>query len=191
MSFNLTELRKMKNILVFASLLAVASASFAQSNTPQSNLYGEFAYQSFELESDDFPGLSTNNGVVSGIIGHKFHPNLSAELFLAGNVDEGSDTIGGQPFETKIKNSYGVFVRPSTMVGDKVEVFGRLGYVRSKLEFSAPGISESESDGSFAYGLGANYYFSDRLYGQLSYTSLYDKDDVELKGFGAAIGYRF
>lgn len=181
----------MKNVLVFASLLAVASASFAQANTAQSNLYGEVGYHSFELESDDFPGLSTDNGVISGIIGHKFHPNLSAEAFLAGNVDEGSDRIGGVRFETKIKNSYGVFLRPSTMVWDKVELFGRVGYVRSKVEISAPGISDSESDGSFAYGVGANYYFSDRLYGQLSYTSLYDKDDVELRGLGASIGYRF
>lgn len=181
----------MKNILVLASLLAIASASFAQSNTAQTNLYGEVGYHSFELKSGDFPGLSTNNGVVSGIIGHKFHPNLSAEVFLAGNVDEGSDTIGGVAFETKIKNSFGVFLRPSTMVGEKVELFGRVGYARSKLEISAPGISASDSNGSFAYGVGANYYFSDRLYGQLTYTSLYDKDDVELKGFGASIGYRF
>jgi opacity protein-like surface antigen len=181
----------MKNILVFASLLAAASASFAQSNAAQSSLYGEFGYQSIELESDDFPGLSTDNGAVSGIIGHKFHPNLSAELFLAGNVDEGSDTIGGVRVETKIKNSYGIFLRPSTMVWDKAEVFGRVGYLRSKLRVSAPGISSSDSEGSFAYGVGANYYFSDRLYGQVSYTSFHDKDDVELKGFGASIGYRF
>ena len=181
----------MKNVLVFASLLAAASTSFAQSNAAPSSLYGEFGYQNFELESDAIPGLSTNNGAVSGIIGHKFHPNLSAELFLAGNVDEGSDTIGGVSFETKIKNSYGVFLRPSTMVWDKVELFGRVGYLQSKLGVSAPGVSSSESEGSFAYGVGANYYFSDRIYGQLSYTSFHDKDDVELKGFGASVGYRF
>jgi len=176
----------MKNILIFTSLLAAASASFAQSN-----LYGEFGYQSFEVESSAPPRVSTDNGAVSGIIGHKFHPNLSAELFLAGGVDDGTDTIGGVRFETELKNSYGVFLRPSTMVWDKVEVFGRVGYLQSKLRVSAVGVSGSDSEGSFAYGLGANYYFSDRMYGQLSYTSFHDKDDVELKGFGASIGYRF
>ena len=172
-------------------LLAASSAPFAQSNTALSNLYGEVGYQSLELETEDFPGLSSDNGVISGIVGYQFHPNLSAEVYLGGNVDEGSETVGGVPFETEVKNAYGVFLRPSTMVGDKLEVFGRVGYAHTKLRVSAPGISASDSDESFAYGLGANYYFSDRLYGQLSYTSLYDKDDTKLRGFGAGIGYRF
>lgn len=181
----------MKSALVLASLLAAASASHAQSGPPLSNLYGEVGYQSFELKTDAVPGLSSDNGVLSGTIGYQFHPNLSAEAYLGGNVDKGSETVGGIPIETEVKNTYGVFLRPSARVWDKLEVFGRVGYAHTKVRVSAPGLSASDSDGSFAYGLGANYYFSDRLYGQLSYTSLYDKNDTELKGFGAALGYRF
>ena len=52
-------------------------------------------------------------------------------------------------------------------------------------------MSESDSDGSFAWGLGGRYNFSKTLYGGLDYMQYYKKDGVKIDGVTLNVGYRF
>jgi opacity protein-like surface antigen len=51
--------------------------------------------------------------------------------------------------------------------------------------------SGTGSDSSFSYGAGAQYLFDRNWYAQAEYVSLYDKDDVTIKGPAIGVGYRF
>lgn len=177
----------MKKILITAALLFVAATASAQSKSNSSNVYGELGFHNTKIDVDgvsDSPSLN----VGSAILGYQFHPNFSAEVFLAGGLSK-ADLGGG--FEGKLDYGLGVTLRPSYKFNDQFEAFVRLGYGSYKTSSSGPGFSASSTDSSLLYGVGANYYFTDKVYGQLSYTSFFDKDGVKIGGFGASVGYKF
>lgn len=173
----------MKKILIAAALLTLAGAASAQSKSAANNFYGELGFHNIELKADrgsESPSLTLGTAT----IGYQFHPNLSAEVFLATGL---SKADFGRGSETKVDNGFGLILRPSYKFNDKFEGFVRLGYGR--YTFSTNGDSTSEN--SVLYGVGANYYFTDRVYGQLSYTSFFDKNGDTARGFGASVGYKF
>jgi len=76
-------------------------------------------------------------------------------------------------------------------VSESVELFGRLGFVRSQLKLSLGGLTESASDTGLAYGFGANFHLTKSSYLQASWTSHYDDDGLKLEGLGLAWGMKF
>lgn len=187
----------MKKILAFVALAAASTMTFAQTASPRGSvnnsplLYGELGYTQFMYEDDARADFSPDLDAVSGVIGYKFHPNVSGELYLATGTGSDSGTFAGAPFRAKLDHSYGLFLRPSAMVTNNLEVFGRAGFQRTKVSASAVGVSASDSRSSWAYGVGVNYYFANNLYGQLAYTSLYNRDDIQVDGFTFGVGARF
>lgn len=178
---------EVKNILIAAALIIASGLCSAQNKTPESNLYGELGYSKVELR-DSVNSSSPDHDVFTAIIGYRMHPNLSAEVLLGTGL--GDKTSNG--LETKIDYTTALILRPSYKFNEKFEAFARLGYGRSKLKASMAGIgSGSATENSALYGVGANYYFTNQVYGQLNYTSFFDKDGVTGRGFGAAIGYKF
>ena len=91
----------------------------------------------------------------------------------------------------KIDNSFGVFLKPKAMLNENIEIFGRLGYMNSKLTASGAGLSLSDSDSGFAYGLGANYYVNKNTYLTVSYLNAYDKDSTTISGVTFGLGTKF
>lgn len=135
----------------------------------------------------DADGTDVNLGALTGIIGYGVHPNLAIEGMLAVGVQD--DKVGGVKVE--LEHAYGVFAKPRVMLSPNFELFGRLGYVESKLKASVPGDSLSDSDGDWAYGLGGNYYFNPNTYLSVNYLKFYDKDDVKADGWTVGVGMKF
>lgn len=165
-----------------AAVISLAAAG------AQAQLYGELGYtdirSKFSIDGDEYkPHL----GALNGVLGYGVHPNLAVEGMLALGVKD--DTVGGVKLE--LQHSYGLFVKPRVMVSPAVELFGRIGYMESKVKASALGISARDSDGDWAYGLGANYYFQPDTYGTLSYMRLYDKDGERVDGLTLGVGMKF
>jgi outer membrane autotransporter protein len=71
------------------------------------------------------------------------------------------------------------------------ELFGRLGWARTKVNVSGPGVDASGTGNDFAYGVGVNYNFNPRTYVGLDYMSYHDKDSVKVNGVTVSVGYRF
>ena len=119
--------------------------------------------------------------------------NLSTEGLLGLGLNKSAVTLGGVStgVDAKISTSYGVFVKPKVMVSNEVELFARLGYANSKLKLSTSGASESETSGSFAYGLGGNYYLNKQTYLTATYMSLYSKEGMKATGLSFGVGYKF
>jgi opacity protein-like surface antigen len=187
----------MKKVLILAALATASATSFAQTTfgepnpSPNRLLYGELGISEFELEDDRLPGYSSDNEALTAIVGYKFHPNIAGEALLATGVSEQDVGFGGTTVSSELDYALGLYVRPSMMASDKLEVFGRLGMVAVDWSLSGPAAPALDSDASFSYGAGLNYYFTDNLYGQFSYTSLYDRDDTEAKGYTLAVGMKF
>lgn len=192
----------MKKILILAALATASATSFAQSNmgqpafgqtgpSPDRLLYGELGYTEMELEDDRLPGYSSDNETLTAIIGYKFHPNFSGEVLLATGISEDDVGYRGANFNSELSSAYGVYVRPNMMATERLEVFGRLGFTSVDFNLRGIGAPPMDSESSFTYGAGANYYFTDNLYGQFAYTSFFDKDDMSVQGYTLGVGMKF
>lgn len=164
---------------------AAAAALVLAAVGAQAQLYGEVGYSAVNVDAGS---TDVNLGTLTGIIGYGVHPNLAIEGMLAFGVQD--DSIGSAKVE--LEHAYGVFAKPRVMLSPNFELFGRLGYVESKLKASAPGYgSLSDSDGDWAYGLGGNYYFNPNTYLSVNYLKFYDKDDVKADGWTVGVGMKF
>lgn len=169
---------------VIIKTAAIAALAFAAAGA-QAQLYGELGYSAVKV---DGAGANIDLGALTGVIGYGVHPNLAVEGMLAFGVND--DRIGAAKVE--LEHSYGLFAKPRVMLSPNFELFGRLGYVESKLKTSAPGYqSLSDTDGDWAYGVGANYYFDRNSYLGANYLQFYDKDGVKADGFTIGVGMKF
>jgi opacity protein-like surface antigen len=180
----------MKRLAVAAaSVLLMLGTAQAQSRAP---LYGELGYSFLELKADD--GFKTNPHALRGIVGYEFHPNVAAEGMLSFGVRSDDANVGGVNVDTKLRHAFGLFVKPKYNFGP-AEVFARVGYARVKVRSTEciPGACATfnESDGDFAWGIGANYNFNPRMYVGADWMRLNDSDGGKLQGVTISFGYRF
>jgi outer membrane autotransporter protein len=186
----------MKRFAIAAAAAIAMLSTGAQAQT--SPFYGEVGYTVLKFKAEGQPNLKPS--ALRGIVGYEFHPNLAVEGMLAFgvsnddfNVDDGLGGVAN--VEVKLQHAYGIYVKPKFNVTPQFEVFGRLGYnrIKTKETDTAFGASESfsDSDGDFAYGLGAAYRFNPRMSVGLDYMRYFDKDGGKIDGVTVSFGYRF
>ena len=181
-----------------AAMLLAAGGAQAQmmSRGTAGAVYGELGYTMLKIQES---GVSVKPGMLRGIVGFNFGENLALEGLLGFGVrkDSSTTTFAGTPVrvEGDVRHMFGVYVKPKVMVADSIELFGRLGYVDTRLRSSAsvPGFSASNSSSGsdVSYGLGANFNVAPRAYVGVDYMRYYKKDDVKLDGVTVSVGYRF
>jgi outer membrane autotransporter protein len=181
----------MKRIAI-AAAAAVLMMGAAQAQTrTESPLYGEIGYTFHDVKVDTGVAgvgeVSANPQALRGVIGYNFHPYFALEGHVGIGTSSDDFAPGG---DFKVDNSFGVFVKPKYAINN-FELFGRLGWARTKVKVSGAGGSASGSDNDFAYGVGANYNFNPRTYVGLDYMRLLDKDGVKVNGLTVSVGYRF
>jgi hypothetical protein len=172
----------MKKISAIAAALLLAGA--AQAQAPKPELYGEVGYSFITIDAG---GTDLEPGLLRGIVGWNVHPYLAVEGLLATGVKD-DNTFG---IKTKVSNAYGVYLKPKYDFGNGFEVFGRLGYVHTKIKSSFGNQSGSDSDDDVSYGVGASYSFNKQWYGVVDYMRYYDKDSIKASGVTLGVGYRF
>lgn len=182
----------MKKILLplaaAATLLTFGPAQAQGMRMGTGTAYGELGYSMVDISGN---GVSAKPGVLRGILGADVHPNMAVEGMLGFGVKDDDFSAGGVPFDAEVRHTYGVFAKPKINL-DRLEVFGRVGYARTKLRLSGPaGFSSTDTKGDFAYGLGANFNISPRTYAGLDWMQYYDKDGTKADGFTVNVGMRF
>ena len=128
------------------------------------------------------------------VLGYELHPNLAVEGLLAFNASDDSIQYNGSTIPNssfKISNTYGISLKPKTMLTENLEVFGRLGWASAKSTASISGTSSSDTSNDVNYGIGANYYFNKTTYGTIGYTHFSHKDGSNSTGFTVGVGYKF
>ena len=173
----------------------IALAAFAVSATAvQAQLYGEVGYTALKIKQTSGANtLQASPGVLGATIGYDVHKNVAVEAMGVFGINEDTVKSNGTSVAAKAKmdSSYGVFLKPKTMLGESFEVFGRLGYMSSKVSVTGAGYAGSTSDSSFAYGLGANYYFTKTTYLTANYMNLYNKNNTKVDGLTFGLGMKF
>ena len=197
---------KMIAIAAASALLVLGTAHAQQARTALSGGYAEIGYTQFKLSGEG--AADAKPGAIRGIVGYDVHPNVAIEGMLAFGVrdDSATETINTVlgpvtgTAEIKLKNAYGIYVKPKFDVTDAVQLYGRVGYTHAKFEASAsataPGFgtvsaSESDSDGGASFGLGANFRFSPKAYVGVDYMRYFKRDGVNVNGLTVGLGYRF
>ena len=175
---------KRMTIAAAAAFLLIGAAQ-AQPVRGASPWYGELGY-SFLTVKESTTGFDANPQALRGFIGYNFHPYFAGELMLLGGTASDSD----RGVDAKVKYSYGIFLKPKYNYNN-FELFGRLGWARTKSEISIPGFSASGSDNDFAYGVGVNYNFNPRTYVGLDWMEYLNKDNAKIDGVTLSVGYRF
>ncbi|NCT97275.1 MAG: porin family protein [Comamonadaceae bacterium] len=186
-----------KSMLASLLALGLVSAATAQQRVQSSTdpkLYGEIGLSQLKIEAEDGPlSAEAKPGLLTGTLGYQLWPFLAIEGQVAGNVMKDEIKLNGvnTGVDAKIPHMYGLFLKPTLPLGDRVEVFARAGVVRTKLELSAGGLDVDDTGTSGAYGLGINVNLSRMSYLQANWMNYYDKDDIKVQGVGLMYGRRF
>lgn len=174
-----------KSALVAAAALATLGA---QAQSESSPIYGEIGWTNVTYKDS---GYKFNPSMVRAIVGADVHPNLAVEGMLGFGISDDTVNIRGIDVKGEIDNAWGVFLKPKATVAPNFEVFGRIGYVKTRISASVPGYSISDSGGDVAYGLGASYKLTEKASLNADYMSYYNKDGVKGTGFTIGLGVRF
>jgi opacity protein-like surface antigen len=150
----------MKNTLIAAASLAaiaavVPAASQAQVASTSAVPTGAYVNIQGGLADAGQPDL----GVIGGRVGYRFNNFLGVEGELATGLKSDTDTIGGVDVNTKLKHSaaaYGVGFLP---LGPNTDLLARVGYGTTKIRAKAAGLSASDSEESWNFGVGAQHHF--------------------------------
>lgn len=176
------------------ALFASASVHAQRAQTFNPSVYAEIGYTHSNVKiSDGADTVKFSPGAVSGVFGYKFTPNLSVEGLLGLGMGKDNITLNGvdSGVDGKVKSTFGVFLRPSFDINENVELFGRVGWVRSKVEISDSTSSANGSDTDFAYGIGANFNLSNTTYIQAGWMQYLNKDGAKIDGLNVSYGMRF
>lgn len=133
-----------------ASVAALTAMPAAAQTVP--SFYGNLGYS--VVDGDD-----ATLGALGGRVGARLHNNFGVEGELAFGVDGDSTRVGAVDVKTDLKHSlaaYGVGFLP---VNEQFELLARVGYGTTKIRAKAAGVSVSDSDESWNYGVGAQYSF--------------------------------
>lgn len=179
-------MKKLLPLLAASALLAFGPAHAQQMR--MGSAYGELGISQFDVSGN---GFSAEPTVLRGIVGAELHPNVAVEGMLGFGVKDDSASVLGLPIDVEVKHTWGLFAKPKVMLADRVELYGRLGYARTKVEASGLGLNRTDTEGDFAYGLGANINITPRAYAGLDWMQYYDKDGVKADGLTLSVGMRF
>lgn len=160
----------MKSLMIAASAAVLSLAAMPAVSQAQ-EVYGTIGYANMEVEEADM-------GAIQARLGYKFNPYVGVEGEAAFGVS-GDDIIG---VDVDLKHEVGVFGVVYAPVTPKADLFARVGYTAANLD---TGIGDIDGDG-FAYGVGGQYYFTDKDGIRLDYTR-HDYEDGEADVW--SIGY--
>lgn len=156
----------MKTLMIAASA-AVLSMAAVPAIAQAQEVYGTVGYSGVDANGVDL-------GAIQGRLGYKFNPYVGVEGEVAFGVKDDSGV--------ELKNSLGAYGVVYAPITPKADLFARVGYTGAS--YDTP-LGDADTDG-FAYGVGGQYYITDKDGVRLDWTK-HDHDDVEADVW--SIGY--
>src|SRR5689334_7141617 len=148
----------MKNALIAAaSLAAIAAVVHATASAQDAAATKAGAYANLILGLAD--GGRADIKAIQGRLGYRFNNWIGVEGDLATGLKSDKDTIAGVEVSQKLKHSANAYVVGFAPIGPSTDLIARVGYGTTKVGAKAAGVSASDSEESFNYGVGAQHYF--------------------------------
>jgi hypothetical protein len=173
---------KLKHLALAVVMMTAAAGASAQ-------VYGELDYQFVNYEDSDMPDV--NIGLLGANLGYEINRNLAVEARAAFGVMDDDFTVAGINVNAKLDRSFGFYIKPKFSPAPNLELYGKLGYMDTRMKFSLLGDNFKDSDGDLAYGFGAQYDFAKKGYITGGYSRFYDDDGAKLGGWHLGLGYKF
>ncbi len=165
---------------VSAALAAVAAPALAQTTG-----YATAGYNHLDAGAASL-------GEVQGRMGLRFGRHIGVEGELAQGVKGDEMTVGGVRTDIKAQPSaaaYGVAYLP---VGERADVFARVGYGTSRFRTTAGPVSNSDTDPNVNYGVGAQYFVTDKDGVRVDYTrKTFSSSREDIDSYGVSYVRRF
>ena len=160
-----------------------------------------------QFETDS--GKCNKLGLVVAKLGYDFNKYFGIEGRAGYGVIDADHDSGGK---SKIKENYGIYLKPMLPLGESTHIFGLLGYAKAKVESTWDATSKNGAlsgtlnEASPSFGLGLNYAINDRwsivaegvrLLHSVENTynvkggTTRDESDINLDTFGLGINYKF
>lgn len=141
----------MRNILLASAALTLLAAPAMAQSVSSPSYYGTLGYSQLDADGADI-------GAVTGRFGAKFTPYIGAEAEASFGV--GSDTYSVGATSVKVKETYdaAVYGVATLPINPSFDLFARAGFGTTELKASSGGVSATDSNESWNYGVGANYY---------------------------------
>ena len=181
----------MKSLMIAAASVATlatvgfAGAASAQ-DTSDTTVYGTVGYAN--VASDD--GADVNLGAIQGRIGARFGKYFGVEGELATGVKDDSYDVLGTNVDVDLKHEVGAFVVGNYPVTDRFDLFARVGYAWAEAKAKGGGVSATADLDGVAYGVGGQYFFTDKDGVRVDYTR-HDGNDAEADVVGVSYVRKF
>lgn len=143
------------------------------------NYYSDVGFIPMKVSED---GVNASPLALRYVIGKKLDNHLAVEGAYVTTVSRDESSVQGVTTDIGV-SSYGLYLKSTLTHIKNIQVFGRVGYAKTKL-------TSSEVEG-ISYGLGMQNFFNENWYIQSGYTVFLKKDGVSAKGFGLSVGYLF
>lgn len=149
---------------------------------------GQFASLKVEEDADvGEPAFDYSFTALVGRFGTSFNDYLSLEARLGFGIS--GDTIEGVDID--LKTMGGAYLRAGLPLESNLYPYVLLGMTEIEVEASISGRSASDSENDMSIGLGADYYFSEKMGGNLEYVNYFDKDGTSVDSLSLGLIYKF
>lgn len=129
------------------AVLVVAFLAAGPVLAQEKSSYVEVAAGKLEIRT---PGVKLSPNFAALVVGHRFFPNLAIEAVAAASerVDDGA----GATF--RLDSAYGLRLRPNVRLGERVEGYATLSYLRANLSAAGLGSTFDEARDIGSAGVG-------------------------------------
>jgi len=192
--------------IILSAVATIAMSSFAVAGgdiapvspvaePAEGSFYVGLGYACLDARQTDAPSINpTVNDVFDAVMldaGYKFNDYIAIEGRATFGFDE-TVVSGGVLNHDSSMSSWGIYAKPMYPVTDSIDVYALLGYASSSYDLSIASVNDADG---FAWGLGAEYAFTDQISAFVDYTSLYQNDntlsDDYIQSFSLGLGYSF
>ncbi|XBQ16503.1 MAG: porin family protein [Oceanicaulis sp.] len=163
----------MKTILLSTAAALIAASAASAQDAAESKFELGAGYTLLDGDGVEFDALTLRGGY-----------NVNEFFAVEGEAlfGLGDENLGGG-FSAELNYGLGVFAKAEYPVGERVSVFGRLGYTWAEVEVS--GLGSEDADG-FAYGVGGEFAVSGPNAIRADYTRYDYEDGAEADGWSIA-----
>lgn len=138
--------------LVAASVAAIPALSHAQVSP---EYYGSVGYGATRADGADV-------GAIQGRLGAKLTPHFGVEGEVGVGVTDDKTYVAGVPVNVELKHQAAAYAVGYLPVTPNIDLLARAGYGTTKFKASSGGVSASESQDSWNYGVGAQYRLDEK-----------------------------
>lgn len=166
--------------LILASLLATGGVTL-QAHSEEAHWYAEGGYH---IVTVDTSGVDVTVGMLAVNGGYEFANGFALEGIVGQGVLDDTITVLATDVDVGLGTSYGIAAKYSFDVGEKVRLHGKIRYSSFEVEAKAAGMTLSETDEEFGFGIGGTYSLSDRAYAILEYNRFAEDSNAYFIGVG-------